>query len=225
MITSLAAALFASPSFTAGVAAPATSTSMSVPPMIVLVSSASNVSASLVSRVLAETDAVWRSSGLTFLWRRLPREVIPLQWTGRAAPSLPPTLRVVIGNETQPLHDGSRPLGWIKFDNMTPEQEIYLSYAAVGQLMASAREVIGFVERMPLIQREILSARAMGRALAHELGHYLLASKIHTKGGLMKASWSSGELFATEPRGFQLDPSQWQVIAARLRRESLVVSR
>ena len=63
------------------------------------------------------------------------------------------------------------------------------------------------------------------RVLAHELGHYLLASKVHTKQGLLKASRTAGELFAPEARGFQLDPSQRQAMAARLRRETLVVSR
>ena len=34
---------------------------------------------------------------------------------------------------------------------------------------------------MPIFEREMLLARAIGRALAHELGHYLLASKEHTE--------------------------------------------
>ena len=34
---------------------------------------------------------------------------------------------------------------------------------------------------MPIFEREMLMARAMGRALAHELGHYFLASKEHTQ--------------------------------------------
>ena len=91
--------------------------------------------------------------------------------------------------------------------------------------MGDAREVVGVVEQMTLSQREILSARALGRVLAHELGHYLLASKTHTKRGLLKASRTAAELFAIEARGFQIDPSQRQLMAARLRRESLIVSR
>jgi hypothetical protein len=224
--TSLVAALFASPSFAAGAAAPVTTAYTSVPPMIVNVSSAPNISASLVSRVLAETDAIWRGSGFTFVWRRATPGVVPDARTSEAGPYMPSALRVVIGNETRPSRDGSLPLGWIRFDDATPEQEIYLSDASVGQLMVNARGVVGQVEQMPLIQREILSARALGRVLAHELGHYLLASKIHTRRGLLKATRTAVELFAVEGRGFQIDPSQRQVMAARLRRESeLVASR
>ena len=224
--TSLVAALFASPAFAAGAAAPVVTMYTSVPPMIVNVSSAPNISGSLVSRVLAETDAMWRGSGFTFVWRRATREGVPYARTSEAIPSLASTLRVVIGNETVPSRDGTVPLGWIRFDDVeTPEQEIYLSYASVGQLMAVARDVVGQVDHMTLNQREILSARALGRALAHELGHYLLASKKHTKDGLMKANRTAAELFALEGRGFQIEPSQRQVMAARLRREALVVSR
>jgi hypothetical protein len=223
--TSLVAALFASPSFAPAAAAPVETAYASVPPMIVNVSSAPNIPESLVARLLAETDALWRGSGFTFVWRREAREVVPYARSTEAGPSLPSTLRVVIGNETRPPRDGSLPLGWIRFDDMTPAQEIYLSYTSVRQLMASSREVIGLVDQMPLRQREILGARALGRALAHELGHYLLASKIHTKRGLLKATRTAGELFAAEGRGFQIDPSQRQAMAARLRRETLVVSR
>ena len=65
----------------------------------------------------------------------------------------------------------------------------------------------------------------MGRALAHELGHYLLASKVHTERGLLKASRTAAELFGTTRGGFQLDPSQRRQIAARMRGESFVASR
>ncbi|PYR20909.1 MAG: hypothetical protein DMF94_10110 [Acidobacteria bacterium] len=223
--TSLAAALYASHAFAASGTAPGITAFTSVPPMIVDVVSAPDISASLVSSVLAETDAVWRGSGFTFVWRRATREVDPYASGNEAGPYPAATLRVVIGNETLPMRDGRLPLGWIRFDDAAPGQEIYLSYANVDRLMAVAQEVVGLLSQMPLKQREILSARAMGRALAHELGHYLLASKIHTEHGLMKASRSARELFAAESRGFQIDPLQRRVMAVRLRRESLVVSR
>ena len=78
---------------------------------------------------------------------------------------------------------------------------------------------------MPIVQRETLLARAMGRALAHELGHYLLASKVHTNRGLMKAILNAAELFTSDVRGLRIDPAQGQAIVARLRGEPLVASR
>ena len=109
--TSLAAALYASHAFAASGTAPGITAFTSVPPMIVDVVSAPDISASLVSSVLAETDAVWRGSGFTFVWRRATREVDPYASGNEAGPYPAATLRVVIGNETRPMRDGRLPLG------------------------------------------------------------------------------------------------------------------
>ena len=111
------------------------------------------------------------------------------------------------------------------FDETTPAQEIHLSRVNGLQMMSEARGVIGIVEQMTLMQRDVLLARAMGRALAHELGHYLLASKAHTARGLMKAVLGAVELFSTESGAFRLDPAQRQAIAARLKGAPLSASR
>jgi hypothetical protein len=82
-------------------------------------------------------------------------------------------------------------------------------------LLESASSVVGPVQWMPPLQREILLARAMGRALAHELGHYLSASKAHSDKGLMKAVHSASELFGLGRSLFQLTPEERQRMAAR----------
>ena len=76
-----------------------------------------------------------------------------------------------------------------------------MSYANAQAVMAESRGVVGVIAEMPIVQREMLLARAMGRALAHELGHYLLASKVHTPRGLMKAMLSAPELFLSDASG------------------------
>jgi hypothetical protein len=85
--------------------------------------------------------------------------------------------------------------------------------------------VVGNIEPMPLRRREILVARAMGRALAHELGHYFLASKIHTRRGLLQANRSAAELFAEERNGFRIDLWQQHIIASRLSGAPVVATR
>jgi hypothetical protein len=67
--------------------------------------------------------------------------------------------------------------------------------------------------------------RAMGRALAHELGHYLTASKAHAKKGLMRATRTASEFFALERWGFAIDPAQRRAMVARQLGESMVVRR
>jgi hypothetical protein len=222
--TTVAIALVASTAFAAGAAAPIASDA--VPAMIVSVSVEPNLSPSLVKAILAEADAIWRPSGVSFVWQRTPPVSVSHALSGDAAPYLPNTLHLTIGERRGPGRNGRLPLGWIVFDDMTvPAQELYLSYANARQMMEEARSVVGLIDQMPIMQRETLLSRAMGRALAHELGHYLLASKVHTERGLMKAIMTAVELFSPDSRGFRIEPAQRHTVTARLRGEPLVASR
>lgn len=198
----------------------------SLPPIVVDVTVASNVPASLVTRVLEETAAVWTATGLTFMWRQ--------HRAGGSVPESGPPVRhaldVVIGNDHGVAADLERenkvPLGWIRFDGGdVPTGEIYLSYENAVAFMVEARGVVGAVERMTLMERELKLARAMGRALAHEIGHYLLASKVHTPAGLMEAAHSAVEFFSYPRDAFAITAAQRQTIANRLVTEPLVASR
>jgi hypothetical protein len=221
--TSLAAALFASTFSYAGVVE--TPAARVTPPMVVTVS-APNLTASLLKYMLDETDAVWRSAGVTFLWRRNAREVAPYALSAEASAYLPSTLRVTIGDAPGTTLEGQLPLGWIVFDDVTtPEQEIYVSYGNAMRFLTSARGIVGLVDGMPPGQRERLLGRAMGRALAHELGHYLMASKLHEPRGLMKATRSAYEFFSTERKAFAIELADRNVVAARLQGDGAVASR
>jgi len=220
--TTIAIALFASTAFAA---APAASTT-AVPPMIVYISAGAEVSVALVSRICAEAEAIWRPAGITFLWRRTPRVTAASTVATDDGPFVPDTLRLTIGAERGSGRDGRLPLGWIVFDAATaPQQDIYLSHRNAREMLENAAGVVGISAQMPPAQRDILLARAMGRALAHELGHYLLASKVHSERGLMKAILTAVELFGPDASAFQIDAAQRRTVAARLRGEPLVASR
>ena len=179
---------------------------VTAPPVTVTVIVASDISPTLVTRVLAEAGDIWRTAGVAIVWR--------LEST-----ISPSSLRVVIGHWTSLIvHDDlSLPLGWITFDDSgAPRQEVYVSYANARALMDQARGSIALSERMPRAERDTLLGRAMGRALAHEMGHYLLASKAHSVGGLMRARLTATEFFALDRSPFDLDSQQRAAIAGRL---------
>lgn len=210
----------------ASAAAPVEAAPAPPPPVVVSVIEAPGVPPALVSRLLAETDEIWRPAGVAFLWRRRPQQAVPDPRTPDNGPFLPSTPRVIIGHDTGVARDHRTPLGWIVFETEhAPQQEIYLSYKNAGALMAASRAVIGIIDQMPIMRRELLLARMMGRALAHELGHYLLASKVHTRRGLLQASRTAAELFAAERGGFRIDLWQRQTIAARLMGQPVVAQR
>ena len=177
------------------------------------VSASPDIPSALVARALDETDLIWRTAGFVFAWRQAPLD--------RTAA----TLHVVIGHNVRRVGEGGLALGWIRFDETTPGQEIYISYADVEQLLNESPGIVGAKERVTRFEREVLLARAMGRALAHEMGHYLLSSKQHTANGLMKAHRTATDFFGHDSRGFKLDAAQRSEITARLTQEAVVASR
>ena len=221
--TTVAVALLASTAIAAG--APALSAS-TIPETSVNVTASADVSPALVARVLAEAAAIWRPSGVTFVWRRAAPRVVPCAEVSDTGPYVPNALRLTIGGNRGSGRPGGMPLGWIVFDDLgRPEQEIYLSHANARAMLEDAPGVVGMTSQMPIAQQHTMLGRAMGRALAHELGHYLLASKVHTRQGLMKAVLTAVELFMPDVSGLRVEPAQRVAIAARLRGEPLVASR
>ncbi len=174
-----------------------------MPPLVVAVTADTDLPPKVVARILAEASEIWRPAGVTLEWHRGGR--------------LPRSLHVTIGHSAGRQTDDALPLAWIVFDDDTaPEREIYVSYGNVLTLMEHSRGVVGHLESMPRGEFEMLLSRAMGRALAHEIGHYLLASKAHTASGLMQTRRTAAELFASQRVRFEIDPGQRRQIAARV---------
>jgi len=198
------------------------------PPLVVRVIASEDVRPQLVRKILTETEAIWRAAGVTISWLQAPRGAAPL--TGPdPGPYVADVLRLNIGNASgtdNDPRDGRRPLGWIVFDDTsTPQPDIYLSRSNAAAMLADARAVVGSVDLMPSEQRDMLLGRAMGRALAHEIGHYLLTSKVHTRSGLMKAVLTAAELFMPDAGQLRIDTAQRQLVTLRLRSEPLVALR
>jgi hypothetical protein len=201
---------------TLAASAPAAAAPAAAPPVIVNVSAAADVAPRLVRGLLAEAAALWDGTGIRFLWQHEDRRAAAGDDLTPQIPYRPPVLRVVIGHETHAARDLQVPLGWIVFDDpTTPEQEIYVSYRNAVLLLDRSPGVVGASQSMPPAKRELLLARAMGRALAHELGHYFSASKTHARTGLMMAMHTAAEFFGTDRRRFALAPVERQRIVAR----------
>src|SRR5262245_19907149 len=151
------------------------------PSLLIGVTVAGDISPTLVPRVLDEAADIWRAAVFTIAWLRDEGEGVR-----------PPPLRVWIGDARgSRINDRAMALGWIVFDeDGTPARNIYVSHANAVALLSLARS-LSSRDRMPIAELETLLGRAMGRALAHELGHFLLASKEHTSKGLMRAQRTS----------------------------------
>jgi hypothetical protein len=101
------------------------------------------------------------------------------------------------------------PLGETSFlPDGAPGQVLSLFYDAAVQLIAAARlpDESGWHWTIPY-QHDLLG-RVLGRALAHEIGHYLLRSREHSALGLMRAQHPVTELLSDDRRRFGLMPEQ-----------------
>jgi hypothetical protein len=99
-------------------------------------------------------------------------------------------------------------LGWIRFTDDRPEPAIVMYPTEVAALVgASAVMGNGDPAWSPLL-RDVTVGRVFGRALAHEVGHYLLRSSHHSEWGLMRARPRASDLTGVDRHAFRLTATE-----------------
>jgi hypothetical protein len=100
-----------------------------------------------------------------------------------------------------------RPLGAITFaPDGTPAPTITVFVGDLLELV-SRSHVLGADEgRWPRKLHDLVFGRALGRVLAHEVGHFLLRTRQHTAVGLMRSLQRADDLVEPSRRSFTLSP-------------------
>jgi hypothetical protein len=178
---------------------------MNVPSSLALVIvAAPGISNAIVSGALNEATAIWTAAGLTLQWRVSNGSSMAIE---------PSTVQIILDDARGTAPDGELPIGWITFGpSGMPAPLLHLSRRNANQLLDTAAAY----RNRPASYKELLMARALGRALAHELGHYLMASKDHAPSGLMKGRRFVDEFFSPARSGFQLDDGERRLAARAL---------
>jgi hypothetical protein len=122
------------------------------------------------------------------------------------------TIRLALTTRTLPLAD-TIGLGWIEFVNGEPQPAITVSVAAARRLVAAGSWRGRPFSALPSAVSRTFLQRALGRAIAHEIGHYLLRSKTHEHRGLMRPTFTVDEI---------MDRSE---ALARLRQQDALLAR
>src|SRR5690349_9753372 len=94
-------------------------------------------------------------------------------------------------------------LGSIRFQDGVPEPAIVLYPTVIGALV-STTPYGGSMIDSPGALRDLVLGRVLGRALAHEIGHFLLRSQEHSPDGLMRASQPTANLVDPNRHRFEL---------------------
>jgi len=153
---------------------------------------------------------------LGVIWKRAGVRILPFADRLEPRPVAAVSLIVSAG---WPPPEASGGLGWIRFimdGDATPAPVLMVSLAATRALVDASNYRGLSLLHCPLALRRALLARALGRAAAHELGHYLLASREHAMHGLMRARFSAAELICDDAVAFQLEDQARDTLTARL---------
>jgi len=175
--------------------------------------------ARLVPAIVAEADRIWRPRGVRIVsvarQSVTPDDVrITLTFT-----SLKSAVRPLNGRRGA----ATTGLGSIWFDeDDAPGDTISVDDEAVAARISEVKVNNRPMDEWPPAVIDQVMGRALGRVLAHELGHYLLRSKAHQTSGLMRAAFSGSDLASWARTRFVLDSNMLPRLRANLARIELL---
>jgi|SoiMethySBSTD1v2_1073268.scaffolds.fasta_scaffold141193_3 hypothetical protein len=162
--------------------------------------------AGLTTDLVHEMAAVWK-----------PNDIEIVQYTDGPTSDSQMAVAIVL-TSTLPPFATRGVLGWTTFvDGRVPLPVIYLSVPATRALLATGRFLGVPMPEVPRPVHSLLVARALGRAAAHELGHYLLGSTQHGATGLMRLSFTVDQLIDNRRQPFRLQHPDRLALTARMR--------
>jgi len=136
---------------------------------------------------VAETAAIWKPYGV----------LVTRVDAAHPAAIGDQVIAVVLNCAPAPPGAWQAPLGAVDFDGDTPARTMTVYLDRLVRMIESAPLFALPAEQWPRRVHETLVGRALGRVIAHEIGHVLLRSKGHTRRGLMRAVQRVDEL--TDP--------------------------
>ena len=155
------------------------------------------LSADAAHHAVEEAQAIWGRAG------------VEVRTVERAdTPDRRPDIFVYFTGVVRPSDDGAphrTPIAWITFAGGHPTNRIFVSTTAARQLLQRDNRLGVMFSALPTAGQERMLARVLGRALAHEVGHYLFASTEHTRTGLMRATQSIWALAIDDVSLFRVD--------------------
>ena len=113
------------------------------------------------------------------------------------------TLTLVVTDDRSLRGDG---LGWIEFVDGEPVNTITASLQEARRLAEVGVWSGRRLRDWPPSVRETFLIHALGRGIAHEIGHYLLRSKAHEREGLMRARFTVQDLMDPTSARYRLGP-------------------
>ena len=193
MVTHLVPSVMIAVSCVAAVSAAGRSPSrLDVKPFVLAAAMAGEcrASESVLALARSESARVWSRAGVSIRWvppSELPYESSPLEWL---------LVRCADGATAAADSDSPYkvPIAAIRFIAERPTNTIVVNVDNADTLLQRDAPQLRGEPEWFVPFREIRLGRMLGRAIAHEIGHFLTQSGGHTRSGLMRASHSVAAL-------------------------------
>ena len=157
--------------------------------------------------LISEVERIWRREGVRLQWPKA---------SGDEAPNAP--LRVLVIARREAVTRGSHG-EWVVGELVPQTGQRALAIASIAGAERVLAEASG--NRLDLLDTPGLARHrlgvVLGRAVAHEIGHYLLATATHADRGLMRASIGAREFADPRARTFGLDDTAGNWLRGQLR--------
>lgn len=175
-------------------------------PLEVVISTEPGLPAVARQELLREASTIWREAGIRLAW--VDDDGVS---NGR--------LRVSVGRRLAgSTHGGRWTVGeLLRFDDGTAVAVASIARAEAVVEAAGTGRAQGFPAAV--VQHRV--GVVLGRAVAHEIGHYLLDGAPHTRHGLMRAAFQPREFIDLRSGTFEVDDVSRRLIQVRGRTPSL----
>jgi hypothetical protein len=158
-----------------------------------------------LSEALNEMQRIWRAAGVTITAGRYGEPSAP----GGATVSLR-----LLGTAARKSNGGTV-LAWVSLtESGQPAPILFVSLEGIRELLDPVEFRGHPLRKRPQSIRDRLLAMAIGRAAAHELGHFLRPERQHTTHGLMRARYRTSDLIGDSLVPFQV-PADERVAVRR----------
>lgn len=149
-----------------------------------------------------EVQRIWQPHGVSFAWRTMdPADSVP-----------PATLMLLV--RSGGLDTSSSPVtGVVVFATPVRPVTLIRLQIATDRVLESARVGGRLLGQWPPGVRDPYIGLALGRVLAHEIGHYVLATRQHTETGLMRPVFPVDEVVGPHGAGFRLSPASEALVS------------
>lgn len=158
--------------------------------------------------LINEAESIWRDARVQLRWLG-----------GSAGPESGPALRILVTNRAVVSADGHRlPVGeLLRFEDSSA---IAMASISVALRIVEENHELRLID-LPAMRQYKLGV-VLGRAVAHEIGHYVLATNTHAPYGLMRASIDAREFADLRTGTFRLDREAVAHLAARSRQSTAI---